>query len=71
MIGPLDLVWPEISSPVSLSNGPSASVRLDDIEREHIRRTLAMLNWHKVKAAEALGIDRKTLRNKMRRYKLS
>jgi len=38
------------------------------VEKEHIARTLKMFNGHKGKAAESLGIDRKTLREKLKRY---
>ena len=70
-IRPLDLVWHEFSSAVSACGTQSASLRLEDIEKEHIRRALAMFSSHKVKTAQALGIDRKTLRNKIRRYNLA
>ena len=43
---------------------------LADIEKEHIERTLLLFGGHKAKTAEALAIDRKTLRLKMRRYGL-
>jgi two-component system response regulator HydG len=69
-VRPLDLVWHQFSSAVSLRSARSARTRLEDIEKEHIRRTLATFNRHKAKTAEALGIDRKTLRNKMRRYNI-
>lgn len=36
------------------------------IERDVILRTLEQNNWHLSKTAETLGVDRKTLRNKMR-----
>ena len=70
VLQPLDLVWHEFSLPISLGDTPAASLRLGDIERKHIKKTLAMFNHHKVKTAQALGIDRKTLRNKMRRYNI-
>lgn len=41
---------------------------LDAMEKEHIERALKIYDGHKMKAAEALGIDRKTLRLKMRKY---
>jgi len=43
---------------------------LADVEREHIARTLKRFGGHKGKTAELLGIDRKTLRAKMRKYGL-
>jgi len=42
--------------------------RLVDLEREHITKTLKMFNGHKGKTAESLGIDRKTLRSKLKRF---
>jgi len=42
--------------------------RLVDLEREHITKTLKMFNGHIGKTAESLGIDRKTLRSKLKRY---
>ncbi len=44
------------------------SQRLVDLEKEHIARTLKMFDGHKGKTAERLGIDRKTLRLKLKKY---
>jgi DNA-binding NtrC family response regulator len=41
---------------------------LDQLEREYILRTLESVHWHQAKAAEVLGIDRRTLYRKLRRY---
>jgi two-component system, NtrC family, response regulator HydG len=51
---------------------PAESTALDlkDLEREHIRRTLQKFGGHKSDTARALGIDRKTLREKLKRYNL-
>jgi DNA-binding NtrC family response regulator len=70
VLEPIDLVWHEFAPTVSLAGTPSRSFRLDEVEKEHIKRTLAIFNSHRVRTARALGIDRKTLRNKMRRYDL-
>jgi transcriptional regulator with PAS, ATPase and Fis domain len=43
-------------------------VRLKEIEREHIMKVLARVNGNKTQAAELLGIDRKTLRTKLKQY---
>jgi DNA-binding NtrC family response regulator len=40
---------------------------LFDVEAEHIRRVLAAVRGNKTRASEILGIDRKTLREKLRR----
>jgi transcriptional regulator with GAF, ATPase, and Fis domain len=41
---------------------------LIDVEKEHIAKTLKIFNGHRGKAAESLGIDRKTLRAKLKKY---
>jgi DNA-binding NtrC family response regulator len=41
---------------------------LDEIERHHILRTLERHRWNKKRVAGILGIDTKTLYNKLRRY---
>jgi len=42
-------------------------VTLDEVEREHIRRTLDRCHGNLTQAAELLGITRQTLYNKMKR----
>ena len=42
--------------------------RLVDVEKDHIIKTLKMFDGHRGKTAESLGIDRKTLRMKMKTY---
>ena len=43
---------------------------LKDLERNHIIQTLQRCDGHKSETARALGIDRKTLREKLKRYDL-
>ena len=43
---------------------------LEEAERDQIRQTLKAASWNQSKAAQMLGIDRKTLRLKIRRYSL-
>ena len=55
------------------AHGPDDAVRLEsleDMEKKHVTAILAACDGHRGKAAEALGIDRKTLRLKMRKYGL-
>jgi DNA-binding NtrC family response regulator len=62
MIEPSDL-------PIDLSTDRrTAGSRLEDIEREHILRTLKWAGGQRGKAAEALGIDPKTLYRKLASY---
>jgi two-component system response regulator AtoC len=44
---------------------------LPQIEKEHIQKTLAHVNWNRTKAAHLLGISLPTLRNKISKYSLS
>jgi len=44
---------------------------LAEVEAEHIRNVLTALDGNKTKAAELLGVDRKTLREKLKRYSVS
>jgi transcriptional regulator with GAF, ATPase, and Fis domain len=41
---------------------------IEAMERKHIEKVLADLNWNQTRAARALGIDRVTLYHKVRRY---
>ena len=47
---------------------PAGLKTLSEMEKEHIIRTLHKLQGNKSKTAESLGIDRKTLRVKMKKY---
>lgn len=44
---------------------------LEEVEAEYIKNVLQHVNNNKTKAATILGIDRKTLRNKLKNYKKS
>ncbi len=50
--------------------GESSGLSLKDLERDHILQTLQRFDGHKSEAARALGIDRKTLREKLKRYNI-
>ncbi|CEG29254.1 sigma-54-dependent transcriptional regulator [Bacillus sp. B-jedd] len=43
---------------------------LEEMEKEHIGKTLALMNWNKMKAAEALGISVRNLYRKIEQYAL-
>src|SRR4029453_17999113 len=45
-----------------------ADLTLDEVERHHILQTLDRHRWNKKRVAGILGIDTKTLYNKLRRY---
>jgi DNA-binding NtrC family response regulator len=62
LIDPSDL-------PLDLSGGAGiASMRLEDVEREHILRVLKASGGQRSRAAEQLGIDPKTLYRKLQAY---
>jgi DNA-binding NtrC family response regulator len=46
----------------------AGDLTLDELERHHILRTLDRHRWNKKRVAGILGIDTKTLYNKLRRY---
>jgi Response regulator containing CheY-like receiver, AAA-type ATPase, and DNA-binding domains len=48
----------------------SESMPLSEIEKRYIMKILQRTNWHQSKAAQILGIDRKTLYRKIKEYNL-
>jgi len=67
-VEPSDLLYYGLTSATPPKSDVSKPRRLADVEKEHIARTLKMFDGHKGKTAKCLGIDRKTLRSKLRRY---
>jgi DNA-binding NtrC family response regulator len=64
---------PEIQAadfPLQVATPPVAdgSMALEDVERSHILRVLETCDWNQTRAAKALGIDRVTLYNKIKKY---
>lgn len=55
----------------SAHRAKSGNRTLAEIEREHILQTLSVHQHNISRTAEALGIDRKTLREKIKRYTIS
>jgi transcriptional regulator with GAF, ATPase, and Fis domain len=53
------------------TGAPVQPASLDDVERNHIRQVLEYCGWKREAAAEILGIDRKTLFNKIHKYNLA
>ncbi|MEJ2067134.1 MAG: helix-turn-helix domain-containing protein, partial [Deltaproteobacteria bacterium] len=56
--------------------GKKAASKSDDktiktVEKKHIEKILKENNWNIQKSAEKLGIDRVTLYNKIKKYKLT
>ncbi|HAK93767.1 MAG TPA: hypothetical protein DCM87_01840 [Planctomycetes bacterium] len=75
----LDLSQSSPASPAAAACGNGAAVpveqaaswKLEDMERVHIERVLGALKWNKMRASRALGINVKTLYNKIRGYGLT
>jgi DNA-binding NtrC family response regulator len=63
-----DLYYYELPTQSPLKKDTGEVKSLFDVEKEHIVKTLKTFNGHKGKAAQSLGIDRKTLRTKLKRY---
>ncbi|UCE99364.1 MAG: sigma-54-dependent Fis family transcriptional regulator [Planctomycetota bacterium] len=68
VIKPSDLLYYGLNVETAAKSDVSGAQRLINVEREHIVKTLKMFNGHKGRAAESLGIDRKTLRSKLKIY---
>ena len=64
---PSDPVPGSVEEPRASAPHPAA-VKLKDVEREVILKTLASMGNNKTRAAEVLGISLKTLHNKLNRY---
>jgi DNA-binding NtrC family response regulator len=63
--------FPEVVRPTSEAHGPVAALRsLEDVEREAIKATLEATHYKIGRAAEVLGISRKTLLEKRKKYEL-
>jgi DNA-binding NtrC family response regulator len=68
IIKPADLSYYELSTKSTSNSEAGWTKSLVELEKEHIAKTLRMFKGHKGKAAQSLGIDRKTLRSKLKRY---
>jgi DNA-binding NtrC family response regulator len=53
---------------VATPTAPEGSLALEDVERGHIQHVLEVCDWNQTRAAKALGIDRVTLYNKIKKY---
>ncbi len=67
MIATQDLVYSNTVLSSVLSREP---LRLEEMERLHIMKVLQRAEGNKTQAARLLGIDRKTLRTKMKKYEI-
>ena len=65
-IGPKDLSFGSVASPGG--NGHHEMGALAEREKDEIEKALDLFEGHKTRAAEYLGINRKTLREKIRKY---
>ena len=58
------------STTASPTDSIPVTAALRDVEKIHIERVLKFKKWNQSAAAQILGVDRKTLRNKIREFKL-
>ncbi len=75
MLGPLSLhtqthPQPDTQTSTNQADPYPADASLRYVEKIHIERVLKECGWNQSAAAQTLGIDRKTLRNKIREFKL-
>lgn len=78
LLSPFSVIIPEYLPPrfrpQSIARRPAEAsfiTPLEDAQRQQILKTLQETNWNQTKTAEILGIDRKTLRTKIRRWGLT
>jgi transcriptional regulator of acetoin/glycerol metabolism len=58
-----------VPAPPELPHGMTALAEvMEAIEKKHILTVLETCRWHRGRAASALGVDRKTLFKKMKKY---
>jgi DNA-binding NtrC family response regulator len=62
---------PALSPPAFEPSPPGTGATLEDLERAHIERMLRENNFNRARTAELLGISKKTLYLKIKRYGLS
>jgi DNA-binding NtrC family response regulator len=60
----------DISLPDAAGSAAHKAKSLDEVEKEHIRLVLSENLWNIARSAQALGIDRVTLYNKIKKYEL-
>jgi len=74
LLSPFTVILPE-NLPEKLrpprTAGASVLSPLDKAERQQILQALEITTWNQSRAAQRLGIDRKTLRTKIQRYGLA
>jgi len=65
-----DALPPKVTGSVGarLGLGEITDLPMEELERRHILATLERHNWHRVKVAEVLKIDRRTLYRKIKEY---
>ncbi|NQT20837.1 MAG: sigma-54-dependent Fis family transcriptional regulator [Planctomycetes bacterium] len=65
-----DVIAHGVLSPSEAAAAGTQPLLLSEAEKEHIRKVLDRYNFNILRSARALGIDRKTLRHKARKYDL-
>jgi DNA-binding NtrC family response regulator len=69
IVTPMDLEV-ALPGPPAGATPTEATDSLREVERKHIEVTLRQHNWNITRSAKALGIDRVTLYNKIKRYQI-
>jgi len=70
IITPIELELVQPASAPSPLGPPDPADSLKDVERKHIISSLRQHHWNITRSAKALGIDRVTLYNKIKRYQI-
>ena len=67
---PDELLGAALDEPVLVADGSSIHDNVEEMERRMVLKALEENNWNKSRAAVALGLSRKGLKNKITRYDL-
>ncbi len=68
VLRPKDLMFFGRMDPEHARAGRTCAMTLEEVEKDHIARTLESMGWHLSRSAGVLGIDRKTLRRKIAQF---
>ena len=61
---------PDSLAQIEQETNKNLAMSMDELEKNHIQKTLHLCDWNKSKASQILGIERSTLDRKLKKYGL-